>query len=156
LIKRRPQFGRTVAMHHPVFFAEFRATASALGFNRHSTEAQWAALCQVCAVHAVPPEALTQDQVDAAPEALCAAGRRLGRPMRSLRSALFHLEATLFHAEVTDELPRRRNPDMTSEPVEFLARTGLRKGEYLGLTVDAVVQIGSCVLAAGPDRQASQ
>jgi hypothetical protein len=60
LIKRRPQFGRTVAMHHPVFFAEFRATASALGFNRHSTEAQWVALCRVCAVHAVPPEALTQ------------------------------------------------------------------------------------------------
>ena len=27
--------------------------------------------------------------------------------------------------------------------VEFLARTGLRKGEYLALTTDAVVQIGS-------------
>src|SRR5205823_4101691 len=27
--------------------------------------------------------------------------------------------------------------------VELLARTGLRKGELLGLTVDAVVQIGS-------------
>src|SRR5579875_2750012 len=27
--------------------------------------------------------------------------------------------------------------------VEFLARTGMRKGEYLALTTDAVVQIGS-------------
>ncbi len=36
--------------------------------------------------------------------------------------------------------------------VEFLARTGLRKGEYLALTTDAVVQIGS---AARAGRQAA-
>ena len=38
----------------------------------------------------------------------------------------------------------REDPDpFTRLAVEFLARTGLRKGEFLDLTVDAVVQIGS-------------
>jgi integrase len=38
----------------------------------------------------------------------------------------------------------RADPDpFVRLTVEFLARTGLRKGEYLHLTVDAVVQIGS-------------
>jgi integrase len=38
----------------------------------------------------------------------------------------------------------RRHPDpFTRLAVEFLARTGLRKGEFLDLTVDAVVQIGA-------------
>jgi integrase len=38
----------------------------------------------------------------------------------------------------------RENPDpFTRLTVEFLARTGLRKGEFLDLTVDSVVQIGS-------------
>jgi len=38
----------------------------------------------------------------------------------------------------------RTDPDpFTRLAIEFLARTGLRKGEFLDLTVDAVVQIGS-------------
>jgi integrase len=38
----------------------------------------------------------------------------------------------------------RADPDpFTLLAIEFLARTGLRKGEFLDLTVDAVVQIGS-------------
>jgi integrase len=38
----------------------------------------------------------------------------------------------------------RNDPDpFVRLAVEFLARTGLRKGEFLDLTVDAVVQIGS-------------
>jgi integrase len=38
----------------------------------------------------------------------------------------------------------RADPDpFTRLAIEFLARTGLRKGEFLNLTVDAVVQIGS-------------
>jgi integrase/recombinase XerD len=38
----------------------------------------------------------------------------------------------------------REHPDpFTRLTVEFLARTGLRKGEFLDLTVDSVVQIGS-------------
>jgi len=38
----------------------------------------------------------------------------------------------------------REDPDpFTRLTVEFLARTGLRKGEFLDLTVDSVVQIGS-------------
>lgn len=38
----------------------------------------------------------------------------------------------------------REDPDpFTRLAVEFLARTGLRKGEFLDLTIDAVVQIGS-------------
>jgi integrase len=115
LIARRPQFGRVVAAHHPVFFAEFCATATALGFPRHAVAHQWAVLCQVCAVHAVPPEELTHEQLDAARCLLTTAGAGLGKGMRALRSALFHLEATLFHAQVTDSVPRRRTPDKASE-----------------------------------------
>jgi hypothetical protein len=38
----------------------------------------------------------------------------------------------------------REHPDpFTRRAVEFLARTGLRKGEFLDLTVDSVVQIGA-------------
>jgi len=38
----------------------------------------------------------------------------------------------------------RQDPDpFTRLAVEFLARTGLRKGEFLDLTIDAVVQIGA-------------
>ena len=38
----------------------------------------------------------------------------------------------------------RAHPDLfTRLSVEFLARTGLRRGEFLALTVDSVVQIGS-------------
>jgi integrase len=38
----------------------------------------------------------------------------------------------------------RAHPDpFTRLAVEFLARTGLRKGEFCDLTVDSVVQIGS-------------
>ena len=40
--------------------------------------------------------------------------------------------------------------------VEFLARTGLRKGEFLDLTVDSVVQIGVRLLAARAVGQAAQ
>ena len=40
--------------------------------------------------------------------------------------------------------------------IELLARTGMRKGELLGLTIDAVVQIGIGLLAAHPGRQAPQ
>jgi integrase/recombinase XerD len=50
----------------------------------------------------------------------------------------------------------REDPDpFTRLAVEFLARTGLRKGEFLDLTVDSVVQIGSGVLAARAAREAA-
>ena len=45
--------------------------------------------------------------------------------------------AKLLHAARADPDPFARLA------VEFLARTGLRKGEFLDLTIDAVVQIGS-------------
>jgi integrase len=40
--------------------------------------------------------------------------------------------------------------------IEILARTGMRKGELLGLTVDAVVQIGSAYWLRVSDRQTPQ
>ncbi|MGH2499899.1 MAG: tyrosine-type recombinase/integrase, partial [Candidatus Limnocylindria bacterium] len=114
LVARRPQPGRIVARQHAEFFATFRSTATALGFKPDLVDKQWAALCQACAIHACGPAELTQARLDAARRALIAAGSALGHPMRTTASALFHLEATLFHAKVTDQLPRRRQPDQAS------------------------------------------
>lgn len=145
LIARRPQFGRVVAAHHPVFFAEFQASAAALGFSRHGIDRQWAVLCQVCAVHALPPERLSHEHLDAARHLLCLAGASLGRSMRALRSAIFHLEATLFHADVTDALPRRRTPDKAPDRAAEWTRiaavsprlrsTAMRYLDQIGLTL---------------------
>jgi len=114
LVARRPQLGRIVARHHPDFAARFRSTALALGFKAHLVDKQWAALCQACAIHACGPGELTAARLDAARAALLDAGRELGHPMRTTAAALYHLEATLFHANVTDQLPRRRQPDHAS------------------------------------------
>lgn len=114
LIARRPILGRVVATRCPDFFRRFRSTALALGFKEHQVRMQWAALCQACTLHACGPEELTPARLDDARSALLAAGGELGHPMRTTASALYHLEATLFHAGVTDHLPRRRQPNEAS------------------------------------------
>jgi integrase/recombinase XerD len=78
---------------------------------------------------------------------------RMGLPQPAATAADLHPRPA-DHRQAATQIPRRRShqamrtsradPDPLSWLiVEILARTGIRKGELLALTVDAVVQIGS-------------
>jgi site-specific recombinase XerD len=116
LVVRRPRIGAVIARQHPLFFATFQNTAVAIGFGPKSLQRQWAALALVCALQGIAPAELNQACFDDARAVLTSTAIRLGQGHRkSLGTALFGLEATLFHAAVTDELPRRRTPDKAAE-----------------------------------------
>jgi integrase len=115
LVARRPNLGAVYARHHPAFHALFVATAGTLGFHIKAAHGQWRALSLASAVHSVAPGDLTHVQLDSARTAYVDAVRRHGRgPMKLLQQTFFGVEATLFHAGVTDELPRRRTPTNVS------------------------------------------
>ncbi len=146
VVARRPLLGRVLVRQHAAFFAQLELTATALGFGWASRQRQWAALAQACAVRGLAPEELTHQDLDAARAALCEAGKRLDRgTMRHLRTAMFGLEATLFHAGVTDELPRKRVMEKASERARQwaeiaaaapkLAETMTRYVEQVGLSL---------------------
>ena len=74
-----------------------------------TAQAQWAALAQICALTGLAPERLTHADIDVARDELLSAADRYGHESRrGLSTAIFGLEATLFHAGVIDELPRKR------------------------------------------------
>ena len=109
LVARRPRLGIILSRHWPVFHALFMNTAATLAFPIKTTQAQWSALAQICALTGLAPERLTHADIDAARHELLAAADRYGREShRGLSTAIFGLEATLFHAGVIDELPRKR------------------------------------------------
>lgn len=109
LVARRPRLGISLAHHWPAFHAGFTATADTLGFSVKTTQAQWAVLAQLCALHGNAPERLSHADLDSGRDELLAAADRYGHDAhRGLSTAIFGLEATLFHAGVTDELPRKR------------------------------------------------
>jgi site-specific recombinase XerD len=116
LVARRPTLGAVFERHHPQFHSLFVATATALGFSTTTAQRQWAGLSLASAIHGVSPERLTQAELDLARASLIEAARRQGRNRsRELQMIFFGVEATLFHAGVTDELPRRRMPGKASE-----------------------------------------
>jgi hypothetical protein len=78
LITRRPRLGPIMAAYHPTTSAVFAESATALGFVAKSSERQWAALAQVCALHAVVPDAVTHTLLDATHAALDTVADRLG------------------------------------------------------------------------------
>jgi hypothetical protein len=90
--------GEILARHDPAFHAQFQATAAALGFGRASVTRQWAALAQLCVLYGLAPAQLTHAHLDSGRAALVVAGQRLGRGGKDLRTAIFGLESTLFHA----------------------------------------------------------
>ncbi len=116
LVARRVHLGDIVARHYPAFFASFEATALELGFGIASVRRQWFALTQACALHGLPPDELLHAHLDEARVELRAAAVRGGTgTKRGLRSAMFGLQATMFHLGTTDQLPRRQTPDKASE-----------------------------------------
>jgi site-specific recombinase XerD len=109
LMARRPRLGPIMAAYHPRTSALFLEQAAALGFVAKSGERQWAALAQVCALHAVTADAVPHALLDTTHTALDAAAGRLGVSLHPHRHAvLFGLQASLFHAGLSDEPPRPR------------------------------------------------
>lgn len=114
LTARRVHLGTVLPRHWPEFHAGFVETARTLGFGAASITRQWSALGQACAVLGVAPSELTHARLDDAHRRLVDAARRQGRTGRHLSSAMHGLQATLFHAGVSDELPRKRAPSKES------------------------------------------
>ena len=109
LMVRRPRLGISLSRHWPVFHALFMNTTATLGFPVKTAQVQWATLGQICALTGLAPEQLTHADIDGARDELLAAADRYGHDShRAFSTAIFGLEATLFHAGVTDELPRKR------------------------------------------------
>lgn len=116
LVARRIHLGSLLARHDPVGHAHFSTTATAIGYDPTTVQRQWAALALVCAFHGLVPADVRQAHVDAARAELTRASVQLGRGhQKNLHAALFGLEATLFHAGLTEELPRRQSPTKAAE-----------------------------------------
>ena len=118
LVLGRPYLGEVAARHHRAFHAGFCATAAELGFDARSTRLQWSAVVKAAVLGGVAPDRVTKADLDAGRDEMIAAIRR-HRPeskgARALTTALFGAEATLFHAGVIDDPPRKRHPDRAAE-----------------------------------------
>ena len=84
LVARRPRLGIILSRHWPVFHALFMNTAATLTFPIKTTQAQWSALAQICALTGLAPEWLTHADIDAARHELLAAADRYGRESPAL------------------------------------------------------------------------
>jgi integrase len=118
LMLRKPQLGRLFARAHPGWHAAFRHVAAELGFAAQTIDQQWVVLSQICAVTRAAPDHVSHAQLRAGRDALVAAARNhwAADAEHALHSAAFSLEATLFHAGVTDRVGRKRR-NSTAQPL---------------------------------------
>ena len=116
LVARRHELGPLLARMDPLSHATFAATALEIGFSSHAIQYQWAALAHVCAFCGIRPQEVQHAHIDATRSAFTQAAARQGRgSMQFFHSSIFGLEATLFHAGVTAELPRRQSPTKAAQ-----------------------------------------
>ena len=116
LVARRHELGPLLARMDPLNHATFTATALEIGFSSHAIQYQWAALAHVCAFSGIGPQEVQHAHIDATRSAFALAAARQGRgSMQFFQSSIFGLEATLFHAGVTTELPRRQSPTKAAQ-----------------------------------------
>lgn len=112
LVARRPRLGIVLARTEPELHLRFIETARTLGFRDALAMTQFNLLGHFVALFGKPPDQLQQSDWDEGRLLLLEASRRIpNRGVKALSTALFNLEATLFHCELTDQLPRRRSPD---------------------------------------------
>ncbi len=112
LVARRPRLGIVLARIDPELHLRFMETARALGFRDAVANGQFNLLAHLAAVTGKGPTGLTRGDWDQGRRLLLEAADRLpSRGVKTLSSALFTLEATLFHCGLSDELPRRRTPN---------------------------------------------
>jgi integrase len=121
LVRCHVRIGRVSAWVHRDFHDRFMATAAELGFAPKAAELQWWAVAKVAALAGVAPDALTKSQFDAGRERLIATTLRLDsdHPGRvgPLSTRLYGAEATLFHAGVIDQPPRKRRANESARRV---------------------------------------
>jgi site-specific recombinase XerD len=116
LVARRHELGPLLARMDPLSHATFTATALEIGFSSHAAQYQWAALAHVCAFSGIGPQEVQHAHIDATRSAFAQAAARQGRSSRQFfQNSIFGLEATLFHAGVTTELPRRQSHTKAAE-----------------------------------------
>ncbi len=112
LVARRPRLGIVMARTDPELHLRFMETARSLGFRDAVAMTQFNLLGHFVALTGKLPHQLQQTDWDEGRRVLLdAAGRIPSRGVKALSTALFNLEATLFHCGLTDHLPRRRTPD---------------------------------------------
>jgi site-specific recombinase XerD len=107
----RPWVGAIGRYVHADFYARFTAVAAEVGFDKRSTDLQWAALMKVAALHQVAPDSLTTELLHRGRDELVRA-IQTHCPVVSghmwITAALFQTEATLFHAGLLQRPPTRR------------------------------------------------
>ncbi|MFC7661456.1 hypothetical protein ACFQV8_40520 [Pseudonocardia benzenivorans] len=112
LVARRPRLGIILARVDPELHLRFMETTRMLGFRDHLAHGQFNLLAHLAAVAGKRPEDLVQADWDEGRRLLLEAAHRIpNRGAKALSTSLFNLEATLFHAGLSDSLPRRRSPD---------------------------------------------
>lgn len=112
LVARRPRLGIVLARTEPELHLRFMETARTLGFRDAVAMTQFNLLGHFIALFGKQSEQLLQSDWDEGRRLLLEAARRIpNRGVKALSTALFNLEAPLFHCELTDQLPRRRSPD---------------------------------------------
>lgn len=128
LIARRAHQGNLLARIHPLMHANFVATAVEIGYSSDAAEKQWASLGLVCALAGLDPPEIRQQHIDQARTELVEAARTFGRggALRSLQTGLFGAEAVLFHAGISDQLPRRHCPTKLAERAAAWAKLAER------------------------------
>lgn len=112
LVARRPRLGIVLARTEPELHLRFMETARTLGFRDYLAMSQFNLLGHFVALFGKQPHELQQTDWDQGRDLLLEAARRIpNRGVKALSTSLFNLEATLFHCELSDQLPRRRHPD---------------------------------------------
>ncbi|MER6327607.1 tyrosine-type recombinase/integrase [Streptomyces coelicoflavus] len=112
LVARRPRLGIVLARTEPELHLRFMETARTLGFRDTVAMTQFNLLAHFVALFGRQPHELQQSDWDEGRRLLLEAARCIpNRGVKALSTALFNRETTLFHCELTDQLPRRRSPD---------------------------------------------
>jgi len=148
LIARRPKLGLLFRRAEPAWHDRFCAAAAGLGFKASTVAIEWVALSQLCAVTGAAGPKLTYQQLVAGREALVEAAKAHWAPgaEHQLRSAMFSLEATLFHLGVIDQMTTtgRHNP-----------RAATRADKWAGVAATLTATFGHYLDQTALSRRAS-
>lgn len=103
---RRPKLGLLYKRFHGDFYAAFLPAATELGFEGQSTDRQWTALAQACAVTGATPGRISVEQLTSGCDLVIDAASRLWSKAteHNIAAAAFGLEATLFHLGVIERV----------------------------------------------------
>ncbi|MEO8968096.1 MAG: site-specific integrase [Solirubrobacteraceae bacterium] len=127
------RLGKVAAWVHSDFHRRFMQIADGIGFSAKAAELQWWAVAKIAAVAGVPPHKLNRTRFDAARAELLAAALREDRRSahRSLSTRLYGAEATLYHAGVIDQTPRKRAANQATLRQQEWASVPARLAETL-------------------------